>query len=147
LNDRLSTVAGLAEAGQLEGVTLTGRVLRFAPVRTSGPRTAEQLADRLYAMLPTVRITELLEEVNRWTQFSEGFTHLRRGLTVDNTQTLLTTVLADATNLGLSRMAEVCGIATRRQLAWTASWYLRDETYSQALVQLISAQHRHPFAA
>jgi len=147
LNDRLSTVAGLAEAGQLEGVTLTGRELRFAPVRTSGPRTAEQLADRLYAMLPTVRITELLEEVNRWTQFSEGFTHLRRGLTVDNTQTLLTTVLADATNLGLSRMAEVCGIATRRQLAWTASWYLRDETYSQALAQLTSAQHRHPFAA
>ena len=55
LNERLSAVAALAEADHLEGVTLTGRDLRFAPVRTGGPRAAERLAGRLYAMLPTVR--------------------------------------------------------------------------------------------
>jgi Tn3 transposase DDE domain len=33
-----------------------------------------------------------------------------------------TAVLADATNLGLTRMAEACDIANYRRLAWTAGW-------------------------
>ena len=41
---------------------------------------------------------------------------------------VLTAVLADATNLGLTRMAEACSLATRRQLTWIAGWHLREET-------------------
>ena len=46
---------------------------------------------------------------------------------------MLTAVLADATNLGLTRMAEACSLATRRQLTWIAGWHLREETYGRAL--------------
>ncbi len=147
LHERLSSVEALAQTDRLEGVTLAGRDLRFAPVRTGGPRDAERLADRLYGLLPLVRITELLEEVDGWTHFTEGFTHLRRGTVARDKRTLLTAVLADATNLGLSRMADACGIATRRQLVWASSWHIRDETYAQALAQLVNAHHQHPFAA
>ena len=33
---------------------------------------------------------------------------------IETGKTLLTAILADATNLGLARMAEACNIATRR---------------------------------
>ncbi|HJU17587.1 MAG TPA: Tn3 family transposase [Stellaceae bacterium] len=44
-------------------------------------------------------------------------------------------------------MAEACSLASYRQLAWTAAWYLREETYRQALATLVNAQQRQPLAA
>ena len=40
---------------------------------------AEALADRLYAIMPNLRITSLLAEVDRWTGFASAFTHLHSG--------------------------------------------------------------------
>ncbi len=37
-------------------------------------------------------------------------------------------LLAEATNLGLAKMAQACPEYTYRQLAWIADWYVRDET-------------------
>lgn len=60
---------------------------------------------------------------------------------------VLTAVLADATNLGLTRMADACDVASYRTLAWNAGWHLREETYRQALAALVNAQQRQPLAA
>ena len=98
-------------------------------------------------MLPNVRITALLAEVDRWTGFSAAFTHLHTGLPADDRRVALTAVLADATNLGLTRMADACAVASYRQLAWTAGWHLREETYRHALAAVVNAQQRHPLAA
>jgi len=95
-------------------------------------------------MLPNVRITALLAEVDRWTEFSAAFTHLHMGLPADDRRVALTAVLADATNLGLTRMADACAVASYRQLAWTAGWHLREETYRHALAAVVNAQQRHP---
>jgi len=59
---------------------------------------------------------------------------------------VLTAVLADATNLGLTRMADACSIAGHRQLAWTAGWHLREDTCRRALATLVDAQQRQPLA-
>jgi TnpA family transposase len=59
---------------------------------------------------------------------------------------LLTTILADAINLGLTKMAESCPGTTYAKLAWLQAWHIRDETYSTALAELVNAQFRHPFA-
>ena len=56
-------------------------------------------------------------------------------------------LLADGLNLGLTRMAEACSIASLSQLAWTADWHIRDETYALALRRLIKQQQREPLAA
>ena len=48
---------------------------------------------------------------------------------------VLTAVLADATNLGLTRMAEACSVASYKQLAWTAGWYVSEEAYGRALAR------------
>ncbi len=54
---------------------------------------------------------------------------------------------ADGLNLGLTRMAEACTIASLGQLAWTADWHIRDETFALALQRLINQQQREPLAA
>jgi hypothetical protein len=60
---------------------------------------------------------------------------------------IYTVLLAEATNLGLAKMAQACPEYTYRQLAWIADWYVRDETCRHGLASIINAQHRHPFAA
>jgi hypothetical protein len=59
---------------------------------------------------------------------------------------LLTTILADAINLGLTKMAESCPGTTYAKLSWLQAWHIRDETYSTALAELVNAQFRQPFA-
>src|SRR5262249_53343941 len=98
------------------------------------------------AMLPRIRITDLLSEVARWTRFTECFTHLRTGENAADPQVLMASLLADGLNLGLTRMAEVCSIASLGQLAWTSDWHTRDETYALALRRLIGQQQREPLA-
>jgi len=56
-------------------------------------------------------------------------------------------LVADGLNLGLTRMAEACSIASLGQLAWTSDWHIRDETYALALQRLVDQQQREPLAA
>jgi hypothetical protein len=60
---------------------------------------------------------------------------------------LLATILADASNLGLTRMAAASQGVTRDQLIWTADAYIRPETYKAALARIINAHHTLPIAA
>jgi hypothetical protein len=53
---------------------------------------------------------------------------------------LLTTILADGINLGLTKMAESCPGTTKSSLEGIQAWYIRDETYSAALAELVNAQ-------
>jgi TnpA family transposase len=120
--------------------------LQISPVRTIATPDAEALADRLDAMMPRIRITELLHEVAQETGFLSAFTNLRTGEPCPNENALLATILADATNLGLSRMAAASQGVTRDQLLWTHDAYIRDESYRAALAVLINAHHRLPFS-
>jgi TnpA family transposase len=147
LERRLSEVAAKAADDKLEDVRIKGDELKITPLKAATPEEAETLADRLYGMMPNLRITGLLAEVDRWTGFSGAFTHLHSGAPNEDRRIVLTAVLADATNLGLTRMAEACSVASYRQLAWTAAWYLREETYRRALAILVNAEQRQPLAA
>ena len=98
-------------------------MLKIAPIEKSTPPEAEALAARLYAMLPRIRVTDLLSEVAGWTLFTDCFTHLRSGETVADPHVLMASLLADGLSLGLTRMAEACTIASLGQLAWVADWH------------------------
>jgi TnpA family transposase len=147
LSRRLTETAAKAAADTLEDVTIRGDELKVSPLKAITPDEAEALADRFYRALPSARITGVLAEVDRWTGFSSAFTHLHTGLPADDSRVVLTVVLADATNLGLTRMADACSVASHRQLAWTAGWHLREDTYRNALALLVNAQHSQPLAA
>ena len=144
---RLSEVDTKAAADGLQDVRIARDALKVSPLKAATPEEAEVLADRLYGMVPNARITDVLAEVHRWTGFGGAFIHLHSGLPADDARIVLTAVLADATNLGLTRMADACALATYCQLAWTAGWHLREETYRQALAMVVNAQQRQPLAA
>ena len=57
----------------------------------------------------------------------------------------MTALLADATNLGLARMAGSSKIFSHSKLLWIAEWHIRDETYQAALACLVDAIHAQPF--
>ena len=147
LDERLTAIDARAAGGMLPGVTIDKGVLKIAPIEKSTPPEAEALAERLYAMLPRIRITDLLAEVAGWTRFPDCFTHLRTGETAADRRILMAGLLADGLNLGLTRMAEACSIASLGQLAWTSDWHIREETYALALRRLVNQQQREPFAA
>ena len=147
LNERLAAIDVKAKGGLLPDVTLEKGVLKITPIKKSAPPEAEALAVRLYAMLPRIRITDLLSEVARWTLFTECFTHLRTGATAADPRVLMASLLADGLNLGLTRMAEACSIASLGQLAWISDWHIRDETYALALRRLINQQQIESLAA
>ena len=97
--------------------------------------------------MPAVRITELLHEVSRATGFAQAFTNLRTGERCEDENALLAAVLADATNLGLDRMAAASHCVTRDKLVSTADAYVRPETYQAALARIIDAHHALPITA
>ena len=145
LGTRLREVDALAAAGELPEATLTTEGLSISPIRKNENAEADAMTRRLYGMLPRLRITDLLAEVHGWTGFSERFLHLRSGAPPEDILALMTALLADATNLGLARMARSSAVSTHSKLLWTAEWHVRDETYQAALTCLVDAIHAHPF--
>ncbi|MBW4968341.1 Tn3 family transposase, partial [Pseudoalteromonas sp. CR1] len=118
----------------------------IAPVRSATPPDAAALAERIDALMPRVRVTDLLHEVARETGFLSAFTNVRTRQPVEDGNALLAVILADATNLGLSRMAEASQGVTRDQLFWTRDAFIRDETYKAALGRIVDAHHALPIA-
>ena len=147
LEHKLREVDRLAGDGALPDAEISGELLKVTPLRKSVPREAEMLEDDAFACLPHVKITDLLLEVDRWTHFTRHFTHQRHGAPAKDRAALLTVVLADAINLGLSKMSEACPGTTFYKLDTLRAWHIRDETYSMALAELVNYQHRLPFAA
>jgi len=148
LERELVTVENLAAVDKLPDavITNTGR-LKITPLDNAVPAEAEELMQQAYSLLPHLKITDLLLEVDSWTGFSRLFRHLKSGEVAQDKHLLLTAILADAINLGLSKMAESCPGTTYARLTWLQAWHVRDETYSAALTELVNAQFRQPFAA
>jgi TnpA family transposase len=147
LEQQLETVDRIAQSGELPDVIITVSGLKITPLASAVPEEADQLIRQAYALLPRVKITELLLEVDDWTGFTRHFTHLKSQEVSKDRILLLTAILADAINLGLTKMAEACPGATYARLTWLQAWHIRDETYSAALAEVVNAQFRHPFAA
>src|SRR5579859_4906676 len=147
LDRRLKRFARCLQRGELDGVEFDGGRLRVAPVKATATAEARAFADRMEALMPSVRITELLHEANQDTGFASAFTNLRTGEQCEDVNALLAAILADATNLGLGRMAAASHGVTRDKLIWIADAYIRPETYKAALARIIDAHHALPIAA
>jgi hypothetical protein len=97
-------VARKAREKTLSDVSIIDGDLRISPLRKNTPEPAESFSEKVFALMNP-----------------------------RNRQALLTAVLADGINLGLTRISEACRETTWRQLSWTADWHVREECYAQAL--------------
>ena len=146
LKQRLDTVNRMAGADDLPDAIITETGLKITPLDAAVPEAAQALIDKAAALLPRIKITDLLLEVDAWTGFTRHFTHIKSGEAAKDKTLLLTVILADAVNLGLDKMAQSCPGTTHDRLSWLQAWHIRDETYSAALADLVNAQFRQPFA-
>jgi hypothetical protein len=105
LERELEQVANLAERQELPDAEIREGALKVTPLHSTIPAAAEALVAEAYSMLPQVRITDLLLEVDRWTNFTQHFTHLKGDERAKDAPLLLTAILADAINLGLRKMS------------------------------------------
>ena len=104
------------------------------------PSEARELKDELAGMLPFAPIASLLIELDARTNFVDCFTHaggLKQARSADLKRNILAVLIGMATNLGLTRMAEACGIPYD-VLRWTQEWYVREETLREANTVIVN---------
>ncbi|WP_220447666.1 Tn3 family transposase [Nonomuraea diastatica] len=107
------------------------------------PAEAKELKAELAGMLPFAPIASLLIELDVRTHFLDCFTHAggrKQARSADLKRNILSVLIANATNLGLSRMAEACGIPYD-VLRWTQEWYVREETLREANTVIVNHHH------
>ncbi len=143
---KLKQLAYRVRNGKLEDVKLVEGELIVSPLRSDVPAAADNLKWEINHLLPRIRITDLLAEVNSWTDFSSCFTHLRTREQVRSTPAILSAILADATNLGAKRMAEASADVSERQIVWSRLFHIRSETYRAAQAAITDAQTLHSHA-
>ena len=124
-----------------------GELVVPRPPADDRPESLEKLERLVDERLPLVELSDLLLEVDGWTGFSKELEHA--GGAEPRTKNLLVqchaSILAQACNMGLVRMAQVADLSYEK-LAWTTRWYLREETLRAAFIRIVNYQHRQPLA-
>lgn len=108
------------------------------------PAEAKALKDELAGMLPFAPIASLLIELDARTGFLDCFTHAGGRKLAKSTETrrnILAVLIAMATNLGLARMSEACGVSYDVP-AWTMEWYVREETLREANTVIVNHHYQ-----
>jgi TnpA family transposase len=147
LNAEFARVNQLAQDNELPQASVTDGALKISPLDNQESDEATALTRQAYALLPRIKITDLLTEVDSWCDFGRHFAHLRSGDAVPDRSLLLTAILADGINLGLSRMAEACPGIALSTLSRISTWHIRDETYAKALAEAVNHHHSLEFSA
>lgn len=142
----LTRVEHQLHGGALEGVRVKRGRLIVSPLASAAPPAVDEQTQRAYELLPPIRITELLVEVDQWTGFTQQLTTVRGGTPCTDREALLSAILAEGTNLGPAKMAEATPGVNYGRLARAADGHLREETYQAALAELVNAQHRQALA-
>ncbi|MFC8303363.1 Tn3 family transposase [Specibacter sp. NPDC057265] len=137
LNEQLALVDQLATADELPEASITALGLKTlglktAPLETIVPEAAKALINQVSGMLPRIPITSLLLKVDSKTGFTNDFPYLKSGAQAKDKTLLLTAILADGINLGLTKMLHI------------QSMHVRDETHSAAPAMFVNAQNQHP---
>jgi TnpA family transposase len=142
LQDGMERLASAVRNGTLpNGVIIDGE-LRIDRLKADVPDEAAELVLDLYRRLPHVRITDILQDVAAATGFTEAFTHLRTGAPCTDPVGLLTVLLAEGLNVGLSKMADATNEHEYSQLLRLSRWYVESEGINEALAIVLQAQSK-----
>jgi hypothetical protein len=107
------------------------------------PESAQALKNRLRQMLDRRHLSDLLLEVQHWTNFLSGFTRLNSGRPITEEDTaekvkLLTCLIAEGCNIGFSDMSIIGPGLSDEQLSEIQANYVRPETLRRATARLVN---------
>lgn len=133
---------------QLEDVKLENGSLHVARLEKQTPTESEFLSEKLYSMIPRVKLTDLLMEVATWTGFDEEFTHASTGYAPKRNEKviIMAALMGMGTNIGLTKMAEATPDVSYRQMANASQWRMYEDALNRAQAVLVNFQKRGPFA-
>lgn len=144
--DGLARLAKAACAGAIPGGSIENGILKIERLSAAVPEEADELVLDLYDRLPAIRITELMQEADADIGFTEIFTNSQTGAPCKDQIGMLTVLLAEGLNLGLTKMAEATNTHDYFQLSRLSRWHVESDAINQALAMVIEAQSRLPMA-
>ena len=111
------------------------------------PASVTQLKDLLGAVFPQVELAEVVIAIDAACGFSRHLLHAAgaKRRSPEMLVHLFAAILAQATNLGPVAMARASGLSYD-QIAHATAWYLREETLTPAIDDVINYHHRLPAA-
>jgi len=111
-------------------------------------RELNQLRETFRASYPRVRIEDVLQDVDEWCGFTRAFQPLGGYIPRerDPYRSLLATLIAHGTNLGLAAMSQSVDDLTAELLQDTSRWFLRDATLKAANTILVDYHHSLPLS-
>lgn len=123
-----------------------GEKISLNKLKDQVPPEAKAFGKRIYSMMPRTKLTELILDSAFWTELYKEFPHIHTNDFTNENTCLYSAILADGTNLGLSRMAEACPTIDYNQLYWFYTHHMREENYINALGVVTDYQSKHPYA-
>ena len=129
---------------KLDGISIENDRLHIDKLEKETPIEAIELSQNLYKLLPKVKLTDLLLEVLRWTNFDKNFIHASNGSLIKNDEKpiLMAALMAMGTNIGLSKMADATPGVSYRQMSNLAQWRLYDDAMKKAQATLVNYHHK-----
>jgi TnpA family transposase len=125
-------------------------VLKLTPLdKLEEPTSLVDLRGEVTARLPHVDLTEVLLEVQAWTNFAAEFRHVSEAdaRVADLDLSLCAVLLAEACNVGLEPLVRPdIPALTRGRLSWVQQNYIRAETITNANARLVDYQAQIPLA-
>lgn len=131
-----------------QGIRIENEQLVVSPLAAEVPSdTVKALQSLVSKCLPLVDLTDLMIEVDQFTQFSQSLVHTGGNRSrSDETQVYLyASLLSQACNLGAAAMSQVSELSHDR-LLWHTHWYLDENTLTPANTALVDYHHRLPLS-
>ncbi|KAA3654992.1 MAG: Tn3 family transposase, partial [Chloroflexi bacterium] len=113
------------------------------------PDKLTKLQKAIDANMPTIRIEQLLMEVDQLTGFTKHFTPIQRHHAHPKQfyKTLLAAIISQATNLGVVAMSTSVKGVSVDMLRHILHYYIREETTKAASGELVNCHHQLPFSS
>lgn len=97
-------------------------------------------SDKIYSYFPKISMTEIIYEVNSWTNFLDSFKESSQQDVTEKQKSIVATLLANEHNIGFSKMA-VSSSIDEGILRRTNEYYFNHTTLSKAQISLVNYQH------
>jgi len=142
MNNRLKWLSD--NVNLMDCIDLTEGKIHIEKLHRETPDEALQLSERLYGLLPHVKLADLILEVSGWTGFDRHFTHASTGGVVQSKEkpAVMAALMAMGTNIGLAKMADATPGISYHQMAYVAQWRMYDDTMKRAQSCLVNYQHK-----